>query len=147
MNSVNSVIIEGNLVRDPVLSETPKGTKVCNFTVASNRFYKQEDEYQKEVTFLDVETWTRLATYSENNFSKGKGIRIVGRLKQDRWEDKEGNPRSRLKLVAEYVEKRPTFGKEAFREEDENDSEESGAADESLLADSIPESAETEPVI
>ena len=123
MNSVNSVIIEGNLVRDPVLTETPKGTKVCNFTVASNRYYKQDEEYQKEVTFLDVETWTRLATYSESNFSKGKGIRIVGRLKQDRWEDKEGNPRSRLKLVAEYVEKRPTFSKEAFRE-DAEDSEE-----------------------
>lgn len=123
MNSVNSVIIEGNLVRDPVLSETPKGTKVCNFTVASNRYYKQDEEYQKEVTFLDVETWTRLAIYSDNNFSKGKGIRIVGRLKQDRWEDKEGNPRSRLKLVAEYVEKRPTFSKEAFKDEEDADSD------------------------
>ncbi|MDC7226353.1 MAG: single-stranded DNA-binding protein [Spirochaetales bacterium] len=125
MNSVNSVIIEGNLVRDPVLTETPKGTKVCNFTVASNRYYKQDEEYQKEVTFLDVETWTRLAAYSESNFSKGKGIRIVGRLKQDRWEDREGNPRSRLKLVAEYVEKRPTFSKEALRSEEESESEES----------------------
>ncbi len=120
MNSVNSVIIEGNLVRDPVLTETPKGTKVCNFTVASNRYYKQDDDYLKEVTFLDVEAWTRLAVYSESNFTKGKGVRIVGRLKQDRWEDKDGNPRSRLKLVAEYLEKRPTFNKEPFQQEDES---------------------------
>ena len=142
MNSVNSVIIEGNLVRDPVLTETPKGTKVCNFTVASNRYYKQDDEYQKEVTFLDVETWTRLAVYSGSNFSKGKGIRIVGRLKQDRWEDKEGNPRSRLKLVAEYVEKRPTFSKEAFEEGDE----ETGVEENAEMIDSE-SSVETEALV
>ena len=47
-------------------------------------------------------------------------MRIVGRLKQDRWEDKDGNPRSRLKLVAEYLEKRPTFNKEPFQQEDES---------------------------
>lgn len=118
MNSVNSLIIEGNLVRDPVLTETPKGTKVCNFTVASNRYYKQDDEYQNDVTFLDVEAWTKLAMYTDGNFSKGKGIRVVGRLKQDRWEDGEGHPHSRLKLVAEYLEKRPTFSKEPFQSED-----------------------------
>ncbi|MDC7126329.1 MAG: single-stranded DNA-binding protein [Spirochaetales bacterium] len=117
MNSVNSLIIEGNLVRDPVLTETPKGTKVCNFTVASNHYYKHDDEYQQEVTFLDVEAWTKLADYSGNNFTKGKGVRVVGRLKQDRWEDGDGKTHSRLKLVAEYIEKRPTFSKEPFQPE------------------------------
>lgn len=136
MNSVNSVIIEGNLVRDPVMNETPKGTKVCNFTVASNRFYKQDDEYQKEVTFLDVEAWTKLANYSSTNFAKGKGIRIVGRLKQDRWEDSDGNPRSRLKLVAEYIERRPTFGKEECLEDESESAEDS--ADESMAAEAQP---------
>ena len=146
MNSVNSVIIEGNLVRDPVLSETPKGTRVCNFTVASNRYYKQDDDYQKEVTFLDVEAWTKLATYSDNNFSKGKGVRIVGRLKQDRWEDKEGNPRSRLKLVAEYVEKRPTFSKEAFKDNEENEEENfvEAVSEKERIYDSIPDAVEAE---
>lgn len=146
MNFVNSVIIEGNLVRDPVVNETPKGTRVCNFSIASNRFYKQNDEYQKEVTFLDVEAWTKLAAYSEKNFSKGKGIRIVGRLKQDRWEDKEGNPRSRLKLVAEYVEKRPVFNKEVFEEKDDDliDSIDSDEGAEELLTEAA---AESEPVI
>ncbi|MBI9108012.1 MAG: single-stranded DNA-binding protein [Spirochaetales bacterium] len=117
MNSINSVIVEGNLVRDPVISETPKGTKVCNFTIASNRFYKQDDEYQKEVSFLDVEAWAKLATICDSGLLKGKGARVVGRLKQDRWDDKEGNPRSRIKVVAEHVDFKPIFSKDASAEE------------------------------
>ena len=137
MEFVNSVIIEGNLVRDPVLSETPKGTKVCNFTIASNRFYRQDEDVHKEVTFLDVEAWTKLALYSSRTFEKGKGVRVVGRLKQERWEDKEGNPRSRYKLVAEYVEKRPVFNKEvleAGREDEDSGQEASNEADSALEA-------------
>ena len=61
MNSLNSILVEGNLTRDPVLSTTPKGTAVCNFSVASNRFYRSDEELQKEVSFFDVEVWSRLA--------------------------------------------------------------------------------------
>jgi single-strand DNA-binding protein len=42
MNNLNSILIEGNLVRDPLLRSTPKGTQVCTFTLASNRFFKQD---------------------------------------------------------------------------------------------------------
>jgi len=62
MNDLNSVLIEGNLTRDPVLATTPKGTPVCNFSVASNRYYYIEQEKQEEVSFVDVESWSRLAT-------------------------------------------------------------------------------------
>ena len=42
-------------------------------------------------------------------FKKGRGVRIVGRLKQDRWEDTEGKVQYRVKIVAEKVEFRPLF--------------------------------------
>lgn len=112
MNSLNSVLIEGNLVRDPVLNETPKGTKICNFTIATNRYFKQDEEYQKEVSFIDVEAWSRLGVVCDNGLQKGQGARVVGRLKQDRWNDKEGAFKSRLKIVAEHVEFKPVFSKE-----------------------------------
>jgi single-strand DNA-binding protein len=48
-------------VQDPELSYTPKGAAVCKFTVASNRFSKQEEELQKEVSSFHVTTRTRLA--------------------------------------------------------------------------------------
>lgn len=56
MNNLNSILLEGNLVRDPELSYTPKGVAVCKFSVASNRFYKQDEEFQQEVSFFDVTT-------------------------------------------------------------------------------------------
>jgi len=104
MNSLNSILVEGNLTRDPVLATTPKGTAVCNFSVASNRFYRVENELQKEVSYFDVEVWSRLAERCGEELTKGRGVRVVGRLKQDRWQNKEGEPRSRVKIVGEHVE-------------------------------------------
>ena len=109
MNSLNSILVEGNLTRDPVLNETPKGTSVCTFGLASNRFYKQGDENVQEVSFFDVETWARLADNCAEHLNKGRGVRVVGRLKQDRWKDQEGKNHSRVKIVAEHVEFRPQF--------------------------------------
>ena len=48
-------------MEDAELSYSPKGVAACKFTVASNRFYKQEEELQKEVSYFAVTTWTRLA--------------------------------------------------------------------------------------
>ena len=109
MNSLNSILVEGNLTRDPELSATPKGTPVCSFSMASNRFYRQEDETQQEVSFFDVETWSKLATVCGEQLKKGRGVRVVGRLKQDRWTDNDGKNRSKVKIVAEHVEFRPEF--------------------------------------
>jgi single-strand DNA-binding protein len=112
MNNLNSILIEGNLVRDPELSYTPKGTAVCKFSVACNRSYKQDDEFQKEVSFFDVSTWTRLAEVCGEYLKKGRGVRVVGRLKQDRWTDPDGKPHSRVEIVAEHVEFRPQLKKQ-----------------------------------
>ena len=104
MNGINSVIIEGNLVRDPDVRATPKGSDVCNFTIASNRFYKIDGQNQEETSYLDIETWAKLAQNCGEYLSKGRGVRVVGRLKQDRWNDPEGKVRSKVKIVAEHVQ-------------------------------------------
>jgi single-strand DNA-binding protein len=113
MNNLNSILIEGNLVRDPVYKYTPKGTPVCTFSLASNRFYKQDSETEKEVSFFEVETWSKLAENCHNLGSKGRGVRVVGRLKQQRWNDTEGNPQSKVMIVAEHVEFKPLFNKDS----------------------------------
>jgi single-strand DNA-binding protein len=77
--------------------------------VACNRYFKQEEELQQEVSYFDITTWNRLAEVCNEYLSKGRGVRVVGRLKQDRWEDPEGKTRSKVHIVAEHVEFKPKF--------------------------------------
>jgi single-strand DNA-binding protein len=94
-------------------------------TLASNRYYKVDSGYEKEVSFFDVETWTRLAEQCYDKGRKGRGIRVVGRLRQDRWTDTDGKPHSKIKIVAEHVEFRPEFKKD----EDVKSATDASAAD------------------
>jgi single-strand DNA-binding protein len=66
---------------------------------------------EKEVGFFDVETWAKLAESCYNLGHKGRGVRVVGRLKQERWTGSDGKPRSKITIVAEHVEFRPEFKK------------------------------------
>jgi len=111
MNNLNSILIEGNLVRDPLLRSTPKGTQVCSMCLASNRYYKQDTGFEKEVSFFDIETWSKLAEACYSKGKKGRGVRVVGRLKQNRWNDMDGKSHSKITIVAEHVEFRPEFKK------------------------------------
>jgi single-strand DNA-binding protein len=104
MNNLNSILIEGSLVRDPLLRSTPRGASVCTFTLASSRSFKQDSGLEKEVGFFDVEAWGRLAGACHDQGCKGRCVRVVGRLKQDRWTDDDGKPHSRISVVAEHVE-------------------------------------------
>ena len=111
MNNLNSVLIEGNMVRDPLLRSTPRGASVCNFTIASNRYYKQDSNFEKEVGFFDVEAWGKLGDACGNLGKKGRGVRVVGRLRQDRWTGNDGRSHNKVAIVAEHVEYRPEFKK------------------------------------
>ena len=133
MNILNSILIEGNIVRDPEYRTTTKGTGVCKFTVASNRYYKQEDGFEKEVGFFDVEAWGKIGESVNTQARKGRGVRVVGRLKQERWQNKEGNPMSRVVIVADHVEYRAEFKKDSAEAEEENAGEEYAATEETLV--------------
>ncbi len=109
MKSLNSLIIEGNMVRDPILKTTPNGTAVCAFSIASNRNYKKDDEFVQETSYFDVESWGNLAKVCEDNGTKGRGVRVVGRIKQDRWVGTDGKKYNKVKVVAEHIEFKPVF--------------------------------------
>jgi single-strand DNA-binding protein len=111
MNNLNSILIEGNFVRDPMFRSTAKGASLCTFSLASNRYYKNENGLEQEVSFFDVEAWAKLAETCQEMGYKGRGVRVVGRLKQDRWNDNEGKLHSKVSIVAEHIEFRPDFKK------------------------------------
>lgn len=110
MNNLNQILIEGNLTRDPVLKKTPKGTSICTFSVASNRYHKNEgsEEFAQEVSFFDITAWQELADKCAKELTNGRGVRVIGRLKQDRWTDKETQQgRSKIYIIAEHVVFKP----------------------------------------
>ena len=103
MNNLNSILIEGNMVRNPQY-RTHKGTPVCTFCIATNRYFRLEGGLEREVSFFDVETWSKLAERCNSAGKKGRGVRVVGRLRQDRWQGEDGKPKARITIVAEHVE-------------------------------------------
>jgi len=113
MNHLNSSLIEGNLVRDPEFKTTPNGTPVCKLSIATNRWYKGSSEtLEKETSFFDIEAWAKVAEACHEKGKKGRGVRVVGRLKQDRWNAPDGKQHSKVVIVAEHVEFRPEFKKD-----------------------------------
>ena len=104
MNNLNSVLVEGNLTRDAELAYTPKGTAYTKIGLACHRYYRKDDEYQEETSFFEVTVWGRQAEVCAEYLEKGRTVRVVGRLRQDRWDDQDGNPRSRVCITAEHVE-------------------------------------------
>ncbi|MDR3301734.1 MAG: single-stranded DNA-binding protein [Spirochaetaceae bacterium] len=127
MNNLNSILLEGNLVRDPLFRTTAKGTSLCTFSLASNRFFKQESGLEREVSYFDVETWSKLADNCKTLGRKGRGVRVVGRLKQERWNGSDGKSHSKICIIAEHVEFRPDF-KRADGENDGKDLNENASS-------------------
>jgi single-strand DNA-binding protein len=106
MANLNRVMLIGNLVRDPELRYTPKGTALAEISVAVNRVYKGEDgTRQEETTFIDCTLWSRLAEIAGQYLKKGRLVFLDGRLQLDSWEDRQtGQKRSRMRVVAENLQ-------------------------------------------
>ena len=120
MNQLNSLILEGNLVKDAVLTEPVPGFKKCVFTMGVNRFYKnRKNEAVNEASFFDVEAYNQVAEWCGKKATKGRGVRVVGRLKQDTWKDESGKSASRVYVVAEHIEYKP-----AKKAEEQSDNQE-----------------------
>ncbi len=101
----NRVLLAGNLTRDPQVRFFANERAVANFGLAVNRRFKAADgTQQEETTFVDVEAWGRTAELVGQYLTKGRGAFIEGRLKLDSWDDKDGQKRQKLKVVADTVQ-------------------------------------------
>jgi single-strand DNA-binding protein len=99
MSDFNKVILIGRLVRDPETRYTGSGKAVCNFAIAINN---RSGGNRDDTTFIDIEAWERTAEFIQQWFHKGKLILLEGRLRQDKWEDKNtGQARSKLVVVGD----------------------------------------------
>ena len=102
MANFNKVLLVGNLTRDPELKHTPSNQAVAQIGLAVNRQFNTKDgEKREETTFVDCEAWGRTAEVMCQYLAKGRPVLVEGRLKLDQWQDKDGNNRSKLKVVVE----------------------------------------------
>ncbi len=107
---VNTVILMGNLTRDPELRYTPQGKSVCKFGIAVNRKYRQAEEMKEEVSFINIVVFGKQADACGQYLNKGSGVIVEGRLQENRWETEEGQKRSKLEVVAQSVHFMPKKG-------------------------------------
>ena len=99
---LNVVAIMGRLVADPELRTTPNGVNVVSFRIACDRNFARAGE-QRQADFLDVVAWRQTAEFVSKYFQKGSLIAIDGSLQTRQYQDKNGNNRTVVEIVANNV--------------------------------------------
>ena len=106
MAGYNKVVLIGNITRDPEMKFLQDGRPVCNVGLAVNRVWKDKEtgEKKQEVDFFDIQAWDTNAELL-NERQKGDAMFFEGRLKQERWTDKNtGGNRSRVRVLVDQLQ-------------------------------------------
>ena len=102
---INKCFLVGNLTDDPELKYLPSGTAICDFSIALNSQYKNSaGEMVKEVSFLKIGTFGKIAENCAEYLKKGNTVTVQGKIKQERWKTDDGQNRSAIKIIAEIVQ-------------------------------------------
>ena len=96
---INKAILMGRLTRDPELRRTDSGKAVCNFTVAINNGYGEE----QRADFVSCVAWNKTAEFVVKYFTKGRMIIVIGRIQTRTWEDRDGKKNYATEVVASEV--------------------------------------------
>ena len=108
MNNLNTVLMEGTLTRDPQREEKTAEFSMCKLALANNRFYlDKKREWKKEASYFYVYVFGPVAEACLKYLTKGRGIRVVGRMKQQSWKGYDGTWRERVYIIAEHIEFQP----------------------------------------
>src|SRR3954447_2236591 len=104
-NTINRIELIGYMGAMPQLRFTASGTPVTNFSLATNRIWRdQTGEQHKATDWHRITTWGSLAEVVNQFMAQGKRVRVIGRLEEQTWNDKAtGEPRSRAVIVVSQV--------------------------------------------
>jgi single-strand DNA-binding protein len=105
MPEMNCVVIAGNLTKDPVFRQTTNGTPVVNFTVASNRKFRDSgNQWQEDVCYVGIVAWNKLADSCRDRLKKGSAVLIDGELQSRNWKTDDGHNRSIVEIKARRIQ-------------------------------------------
>ena len=99
---LNCAIIMGRLTADPELRTTSNGVSVTSFTVAVDRSY-QKAGAERQTDFINVTAWRQTAEFVTRYFHKGSMIAVQGSIQTRNYEDRQGNKRTAVEIVADNV--------------------------------------------
>ena len=99
--SINNVTLMGRMVAEPELKKTGTGKSVTSFTIAVDKYSKQGED--KQADFLDIVAWEKTCEFICRYFHKGDMIAIQGAIQTRSYEDKNGNKRKAVEVVAEKI--------------------------------------------
>ena len=103
--NINRVVMTGNLTRDPELRNIPSGTSVCSLRIACNTRRKDESgNWVDKPNYFDVTVWGAQGENCAQYLSKGRPVAIDGRLEWREWQDKDGNKRQSVDIIADSVQ-------------------------------------------
>jgi len=104
--NINRVVLTGNLTRDPELRSTGGGTPVCSLRIASNTRRKNQTtgDWEDKPNFFDVTVWGAQGENCARFLAKGRPVAVDGRLEWREWQDKEGNKRQSVDIIADSVQ-------------------------------------------
>jgi single-strand DNA-binding protein len=98
------ITVIGNVTQDPELTFTASGQARLGFSVAVNYvWYDTNNEKQEKTSYVNIVSWRYVAENAAKTLEKGIGVVVIGRLEQRTYEDKEGNNRSAVEVVAEQI--------------------------------------------
>ncbi len=105
MPEINYVIVAGNLTKDPVFRETTNKTPVVNFSIASNRKFKDStNQWQEDVCYVGVVAWNKLAESCRDRLKKGSAVLVDGELQSRSWKTEDGHNRSIVEIKARRIQ-------------------------------------------
>lgn len=99
---LNVVAIMGRLVADPELRTTGNGTNVCSFRIACDRNFAQQGQ-ERQADFIDIVAWRQSAEFVTKYFQKGSLVAVEGSLQSRQYQDKNGNNRTAVEVVARQI--------------------------------------------
>ena len=104
MPALNRVQLIGRLGRDPESKFTPTGRKVTNFSLAVSQRWKTNGESKEHTDWVNIEAWGRLGEVCEEYLEKGSLVFLEGRLKTERYEDRDGETKFFTKVVTQFIQ-------------------------------------------
>jgi single-strand DNA-binding protein len=123
MPALNRIQLIGRLGKEPETRVLPSGRKVCNFSLAVDRRWKNGGGETREATeWFAVETWGRMGEICQEYLGKGRLVYMEGRVQTDRWQDDKGDPHSRTKVVGavmQILDRKPEEPEQATAPEEE----------------------------